>query len=129
MVLQNVDIFGITEKKKLDESFPISQFKIGNFVAYRSDRNSSGGGLMLFVNCAIPSRIRNDPSTRFADVENLVLERCIYTSGYVADGVRSLNWFPHYLICKNSFETGHFSPEIMIKITSGKNIIESFPGQ
>ena len=35
---------------KIDESFPLRQFKINGFNApFRLDRNSNGGGNMLFV--------------------------------------------------------------------------------
>ena len=44
-----VDILMISETK-IDESFPLGQFKINDFNApFRLDRNSNGGGIMLFV--------------------------------------------------------------------------------
>ena len=44
-----VDILMISETK-IDESFPLGQFKINGFNAsFRIDGNSNGGGVMLFV--------------------------------------------------------------------------------
>ena len=41
---------------KIDESFPFSQLKINGFNApFRLDRNSNGGGIMLFVREDIPA--------------------------------------------------------------------------
>jgi hypothetical protein len=73
MISQNIDILGLTETK-LDSSFPVSQFKMENFTVYRKDRNCNGGGLMMYINSSIPSRIRNDLCTTTVDVENIVVE-------------------------------------------------------
>ena len=44
-----VDILMISETT-VDESFPLGQFKVNGFNApFRLDRNSNGGGIMLFV--------------------------------------------------------------------------------
>ena len=51
-----IDIFGITETK-LDESFPRDQFKVNNFKLERQDRDSRGGGIMVYVRDTIPHRI------------------------------------------------------------------------
>ena len=40
----------IVSEIKIDESFPLNQFKINGFNApFRLDRNSNGAGIMLFV--------------------------------------------------------------------------------
>ena len=53
----NVDILLVSETK-IDVSFPQVQFVIDGFSApYRLDRNSLGGGLMLFVREDIPSNL------------------------------------------------------------------------
>ena len=53
----NIDIFLISETK-LDDSFPTAQFLIKGFSAhYRLDRNSKGGGLLLYIREDIPSKI------------------------------------------------------------------------
>ena len=40
---------------KLDESFPVCQFKINgfHFFLFQKDRNCHGGGLMIFVNITL----------------------------------------------------------------------------
>ena len=51
----NVDILVISETK-LDESFPVGQFKIPGFATpFRRDRNEFGGGIMVFVREDIPA--------------------------------------------------------------------------
>ena len=43
---------------KIDESFPLGQFKINGFNApLRLDRNYNGGGIMLFVREDIPAKL------------------------------------------------------------------------
>ena len=43
---------------KIDESFPKGNFLIGGFsTPYRLDRESKGGGIMLFVRAEIPSNL------------------------------------------------------------------------
>ena len=43
---------------KIDESFPLGQFKINGFHAPpRFDRNSNRGGIMLFVREDIPAKL------------------------------------------------------------------------
>ena len=45
-------------KTKTDEGFPLGQFKINGFNApFRLDRNSNGGGIMLFVREDIPAKL------------------------------------------------------------------------
>ena len=52
----NIDILVITETK-LDDSFPVSQFKIeGYSEPYRFDRNRNGGGVIIYVREDIPSK-------------------------------------------------------------------------
>ena len=54
----NVDILLITETK-IDSSFPTAQFKIEGYTTYRLDRNSNGGGILLYVREDIPSTLLN----------------------------------------------------------------------
>ena len=45
----NINVLLVSETK-IDDSFPIGNFLIDLFsLLYRLDRNSNGGGLMLFV--------------------------------------------------------------------------------
>ena len=56
LIMGNIDILVITESK-LDETFPTQQFSIeGYFLPYRVDRNSSGGGIFIYVREDIPCR-------------------------------------------------------------------------
>ena len=55
---KNVDILLISETK-IDSSFPTAQFKIEGYTTYRLDRNSNGGGILLYVREDIPSTLLN----------------------------------------------------------------------
>ena len=61
-VMNNIDILLITESN-LDSSFPSQQFAIeGYSLPLRLDRNSEGGGLIIYVREGIPCRqIKNLP--------------------------------------------------------------------
>ena len=68
----NLDMFLISETK-LDDSFPTVQFLIKGFSApYRFDRNSKGGGLLLYIREDIPSKILTYSSN--CDIETLLVE-------------------------------------------------------
>ena len=68
----NIRIFLISETM-LDDSFPLAQFLIKGFSApYRFDRNSKGGGLLLYIRKDIPSKILTYSSN--CDVETLLVE-------------------------------------------------------
>ena len=57
MINNNIDILMISETK-LDPSFPTGQFHIHGFCEpYRFDRNSSGGGILLYIPEDIPSKL------------------------------------------------------------------------
>ena len=52
-------------ENKLDDSFSSAQFRLRGFcTSYRLDRNSKGGGLLLYFHEDIPSRFLNSGSTR-----------------------------------------------------------------
>ena len=53
----NNDILLISETN-FDSSFPTAQFKIG-YTTYRLDKNSNGGGILLYVREDIPSILLN----------------------------------------------------------------------
>ena len=56
-VLKYVDILVITEKK-LDDTFPTSQFLVDGFSEpSRLDSNKNGGGIMIFVLEDVPSKL------------------------------------------------------------------------
>ena len=57
IINNNIDILMISETK-LDPSFPTGQFHIHGFSElYRLDRNSSGGGMLLYFREDIPSKL------------------------------------------------------------------------
>ena len=49
IINRNLDIILLSETK-LDDSFPSAQFMLKNFaIPYKLDRNSNGGGLLLYL--------------------------------------------------------------------------------
>ena len=53
----NIDVFIVSETK-IDYSFPVGNFVIDGFsTPYRLDRDSNGGGVMLYVREDIPSNL------------------------------------------------------------------------
>ena len=53
----NIDVLMISEIK-IDYSFPVGNFVIDGFsTRYRLDRDSNGGGIMLYVREDIPSNL------------------------------------------------------------------------
>ena len=72
LIDHNMDIFLILETK-LDASFPTARFLIKVFSApYISDRNSKGGGLLLYIREDTPSKILTCSSN--CDTEFLFVE-------------------------------------------------------
>ena len=60
IVQDKLDIL-LTSETKVDPLFPSSQFVIDGFSSpFRLDRNSSGGGIMLFVSQEIPSELLSE---------------------------------------------------------------------
>ena len=58
-IKDNIDVLLVSETK-IDDSFPIRNLFIDGFsTPYRLDRNSNGGGLMLFVREDISSNLAN----------------------------------------------------------------------
>ena len=72
MVESNADLLLISETKP-DDSFPSGQFKICGFsMPYRYDRNSMGGGLLLYIRDDILTKLlKHDFGT---NIENLSVE-------------------------------------------------------
>ena len=57
MVKDNIDILMVSETK-LDSSFPQAQFRIEGYAPpFRYDRNSHGGGILLFIREEFPTKI------------------------------------------------------------------------
>ena len=72
-VVGKIDILLISETK-LDESFPLNQFTLEGFsTPYRADRNSQGGGLIIYIREDIPSKelkVKNLP----CDIEGIFVD-------------------------------------------------------
>ena len=97
----NVDILLISETK-IDSSFPTAQFKIEGYTTYRLDRNSNGGGILLYVREDIPSTLLN--------TELLIEGFCIEIN------IRKKKWL---LVCtynQNKNLISNYLKEIGIKI-------------
>ena len=57
LALKDADILVLTEAK-VDDSFPNWTFLVdGLFELFRIDRNSAGGGVMIYVRPEIPSKL------------------------------------------------------------------------
>ena len=69
-----VDVLVIAETK-LDESFPTNQFLMESFkTPYRLDINSRSGGLLVYVNLNIPSRILKPKHTFPKNIQAITVE-------------------------------------------------------
>ena len=105
--LISFDIVGISETK-LDDTFPVNQFSIDNYKLYRQDRNSKGGGVMMFVKDTIPHRIIKDLSGVIDNIDYISLEvttqrgKWILTYIYCPPSVKD-NCFTNFMssLCEN----------------------------
>ena len=98
----NIDIFLISETK-LDDSFPPAQFLFKGFRApYRFDRNSEGGGLLLYIREDMPSKILTYSSN--CDIEILLVEINLRKRMWLLSGYYNPNkcQISHHLECLNS---------------------------
>ena len=103
----NIDIFLISETK-LDDSFPTAQFLIKGFSApYRCDRNSKGGGLLLYIREDIPSKILTYSSN--CDIDTLLVEVNVSKRKWLLNGSYNPNkrQISHHLECLNSLFDEH----------------------
>ena len=72
MLDKRVNIFLISETK-LDDLFPLAQFKMDGFATlYRYDRSDKGGGPLLYIREDIPSRLLQCKSQCY--IESLSIE-------------------------------------------------------
>ena len=73
IVHDKLDILLVSETK-VDPSFPSNQFAMDGFsFPFRLDRNSLGGGIMLFVREEIPSKLLSEYKPN-SSVENIFAE-------------------------------------------------------
>ena len=79
-IASNIDVLMISETK-IDKSFPISQFLIdGFFSSYRLDRNTNGGGILVyFKNNIITETLK--PSTCL--LKQFLLKRTLETKKWL----------------------------------------------
>ena len=69
MLYNNLDILLISEIK-IDSSFPTTQFQIEGYATYRLDRNTNGGGILLYIREDIPSTLLNSDMS----IENFYID-------------------------------------------------------
>jgi len=72
IIKNKVDIMMVSETK-IDDSFPLTQFEIEGYIQYRRDRDSQGGGIIIYIREEIPSReieLQSNPE----DLETLFIE-------------------------------------------------------
>ena len=83
-----VDMLGIAETK-IDDSFFDGQFQVDNYKLYRQDRNSRGGGIMMYINdnTCTPHRLLKQFSGIYHGIDFLTFE--IIT--------KSRKWYISYL--------------------------------
>ena len=96
------DIFLISETK-LDDSFPTAQVLIKGFSGpYRFDRNSKGGGLLLYIREDVPSKILTYSSN--CDIEIILVEINLRKRKWLSNGSYNPNksQTSHHLECLNS---------------------------
>ena len=58
MLHNNLDI-PLTSETKIDFSFPTAQFELEDYTTYRLDRNTIGGGILLYIREDIPPTLLN----------------------------------------------------------------------
>ena len=99
LITNNIDVLLLSETK-IDENFPLEQFLISGFAkSLRLDRNSRGGGIMLFNRDNIPFRLLkpgNPPcNTEASFIEiNLRKKTWLLLCGY-NPGKSLINRFTH----------------------------------
>ena len=91
----NIDILMIS-KIKLDANFPTSQFCLNSYTSpYRLDRNSKGGGILIYVRKDIPSKriTANFPNAEgfFSEI-NLTKKKWVISCSYNS---HNQTIFPH----------------------------------
>ena len=73
IILGSIDVMVFCETK-LDDSYPTAQFVIDGFKKpFRLDRNSNGGGILIYVRSDIPCSLKKDFNLS-EDIEGLFIE-------------------------------------------------------
>ena len=101
IINRNIDIILLSETK-LDDSFTSAQFMLKNFgVPYRLNRNSNGGGLLLYVCEDIPSKFLKVKSD--CNIESVCVEVNLRKKKWFINGSYSPNksFLSNHLECLN----------------------------
>ena len=101
IINRNLDIILLSETK-LDDSFPSAQFMLKNFgILYRLDRNSNGGGLLLYVREDIPSKFLKVKSD--CNIESICVEVNLRKRKWFINGSYNPNksFLSNHLECLN----------------------------
>ena len=89
----------MVSETETDNSFPIGKFLIHGFSSpYRLNRDSKGGGIMLYIREDIPS---NHLATDKESMESLYVELNIWNEKYL----RNCSYNPHKTMIKNHLAT------------------------
>ena len=84
MIHENLDIFVVSETK-IDESFPLNQFKIEGFSKpFRFNRTNKGGGIIIYIRSNIPSKIIKNNLPK--NIEGLFVEINLHNKKWVIFG-------------------------------------------
>ena len=100
IINRNLDI--LLSETKLDDSFPSAQFMLKNFgIPYRLDRNSNGGGLLLYVREDIPSKFLKVKSD--CNIESICVEVNLRKRKWFINGSYNPNksFLSNHLECLN----------------------------
>ena len=74
LIDSNIDVLTIG-KTKLDSSFPNNQFEVYRYKSpFKKDRNSNGGGLLMYVKDDIPSCELSDHLPLLGSIEIIATE-------------------------------------------------------
>ena len=101
IINRNLDII-LPSETKLDDSFPSAKFMLKNFgIPYRHDRNSNGGGLLLYVHEDIRSKFLKVKSD--CNIESICVEVNLRKRKWFINGLYSPNksFLSNHLECLN----------------------------
>ena len=98
MIKNRVDIIMVSETK-VDESFPLSQFKIDGYSSpFRIDRNTNGGGIMIYFPEYLPCR-KVESYCLPGDVEGMFIEMTVRnTKWLIVSGYNPRKEFTSYFL-------------------------------
>ena len=99
----NIDVLMVSETK-IDESFPVRNFLLPGFsVPYRSDRDSKGGGILLYIGeySIKPFNYKKDPIEGFYVKLNLQKNKWFVNSSYNPHKIPIEN---HLLVLSDSLD-------------------------